>query len=64
MSLLINMLLKNLINNLPEEKKKLLLQGYPLTVKKLVKEIFFLPLKEIITMEKIILKKQFIEEHL
>ena len=58
------MLLKNLINNIPEEKKKLKLQVYPLIAKKLKRDIFFLLLKEIIVMEKNLLKKQLIKVHL
>ena len=44
-SLLINMLLKNLINNLPEEKKKLKLQVLSTIAKKLKEDYIFFAIK-------------------
>ena len=63
MSLLINMLLKNLIDNIPKKKKEIKITGLSSNSKEVRKGNIFLLLKEIIVMGKILLKKQFIKVH-
>ena len=58
------MLLKNLINNLPEDKKKLQLKVFQPIAKKLERDIFFLLLEDTIVMVKNLLNKQSVRVHL
>ena len=62
MSLQINMLLKNLINNI-SKKKKLKSRDYLLIAERLKKGIFFLLSEAIIIMGKNLLKMQLRKEH-
>ena len=55
------MLLKNLINNIPEEKKKIKITGLSTNSKEVKRGHIFLPLKETIEMGKNLLKKQLIK---
>ena len=52
------MLLKNLINNLPKDKKKVFIEGLATNSKEVNKGYIFLLLKEIVKMEKDLLKKR------
>ena len=58
------MLLKNLINNLPEDKKKIVIKGLSVNSKEIKKGYIFFAIKGTNTMEKSILKKQLIKVHL
>ena len=52
------MLLKNLINNLPEKKKNIVVTGLSTNSKNVKKGHIFLQLKEVVLMEINLLKKQ------
>ncbi len=52
------MLLKNLIKDIPKAKKNISISGLSANSKEVKKTIFFLPLKEINTMEKNLYTKQ------
>ena len=58
------MLLKNLINNLPEGKKKITIRGLSTNSQEVKKGYIFLPLKGIIITEKNILKMRSIRARL
>ena len=52
------MLLKNLINNIPEDKKKIIIKGLSINSKEVKNGYIFLLSKEIIVTVKNLLKKQ------
>ena len=58
------MLLKNLIKDIPKEKKNIIISGLSTNSKEVKKTIFFLQLKEINLMEKNLLTMQLVMVHL